>query len=128
MKNRKKKTVKAQALVFSLLLLIALTYSVPAKASDTNVLVRNAYAQIDGRTKNDFKNEYQLRKKSVKKEYRKTVNALKAEYAQVMSSNRSKGDRIEARKKFKEGLKVAQEKMNAALKEAKESYKKQISQ
>lgn len=129
MKNKKKKTVKAQALLFSLLLLAALTYSVPAKASDgINVMVRPAYAQVDGKTKNEFQKEYNADKKSIKAEYRKTVNTLKSNLNLSLNSNDSRGERTEARRKFKEGLKSAERKMNLTLKEAKSNYRKQISQ
>lgn len=128
MKNRKKKMVKTQALVFSLLLLIALTYSVPAQASGTHVLVRPAYAQVDGATKYEFQKEYNASKKSIKAEYRATVNSLKKSLTFALATSHSKGERTEARRRFKEGLKAAQLRMNTALKEAKENYKKQISQ
>jgi hypothetical protein len=127
MKKRRKKFIRAQTLVFSLLLLIALTYSVPASASDISVKVRTGYSQVDGKTKHQFNREYQAKKKSAKADYRRAVRALKTDLNRSIQLAKTKGDRTEARKKFHEGLKTAQQRLDITLKELKETYKKQIS-
>jgi len=127
MKNKKKRTIKAKTLAFSLLLFVALTYAVPAQAYVSDVSVKTDYAQVDGKTKNEFKKDYQTKKKKAKADYRKTVNILKIDLAKSLQSSKLKGERIEARRRYKEGLKVADQRLNNTLKESKEEYKRQIS-
>jgi hypothetical protein len=129
MKNKKwiKKRVRLQALVFSLLLLAAISYSTPARASETSALISSAYAQVDGQTKKEYASEYREQIKLAKSEYRKARNQAKQVLNNALLVTSEKGDRIEAKKEFKNSLKSAQDKLNTALKDAKELYKTRIS-
>jgi hypothetical protein len=128
MKKRQKKTIKVQAFIFSLLLLVVLSYGVPIKLEASNDAVTLTSSQVEGRTKKEYEKDYKTKVKKAKSDYRKARSSANKELSASLQAAKNKGDRIEARKEYRERLKSADTKLSAETKNAKETYRKQISE
>lgn len=128
MKKRRKNTIKAQAFIFSLLLMVVLSYGIPVKVEASNGLVGMASSQVERQAKKGYEKDYKSRIRGAKSDYRKSRRMANSDLASAMGAARGKGERIEARKKYRENLKSADIRLNTEMKNAKEIYKKQISE
>ncbi len=127
MKKRQKSTIKTQAFIFSLLLMVVLSYGVPVRADASHGSIKIASSQMERKTKKEYEKDYKTRIKKAKSDYRKSRATANGALAIALETARDKGGRIEARKRYREHLKFADTKLNFEMKDAKETYRKQIS-
>jgi len=128
MKKSQKNTIKAQVFIFSLLLMVVLSYGVPVRAEASDGLSKLASSQVERQVKKDCGKDYKNRIRRAKSEYRKSRTIANDNLAIALEAAKDRGERIEARKKYRESIKSAETKLDYEMREARENYRKQISQ